>query len=887
MVRAATKCPAAGNYCPRAGNEPTRHHAGNQVNPFLFKPVLVRGPREGCQTHFPTSGWRQSAIHSGWRILPAGVERIWDDSRSWGALMAQIIMKDIPGAKENLDGSVRGKAYAFMDKLRRDYTAPGLHIEPIAGSVDPQVRTGRVDNFWRAVLFMIPNKNQEPWFVYAGTFPHDEAIDLAKRVTLGANPVFGMAEVSLQPAADTTSPKRKDWQDQPWAQPENWVKEVEEELEKSKPTPKRSGPEYPVLGSRGLGVQDLVNLGIARDFAEKAMAARSDDEIVDVCNDSAPAAWQTEALLELATGTPLGDVRNMIRSWGEEAEELIDVNEVEEIPETPEEEEQQKLRRALRHPAARMDFNFIETDEDLRAALEDNDFEKWRVFLHPDQRRYVMASRNGAFRLSGGAGTGKTVVLLHRAKRLADQDPDSRIVLTTFNRTLSKSLDEGLKTLDPDLPRADGLGDPGVLVAGVDQLALQVLSPTFNAFARGTGAESRALEQVLGVAQADIRGVTREQQAWSQALEQVPDLPDHLRSESFMRAEYSLVILPRKVTGFRGYARVARRGRKIPLNRRNRKLVWDVVEQYRASCRVEGTTDFAERAMLAATLLQERVRDGVERPADHVLVDEAQDLNPSQLHFLRALVREGKNDLFLAEDAHQRIYAHPVTLSHHNIQIRGRSRRLRLNYRTTAQNLVYALNLLTGGNVDNSDLEFADLEGGQTGFKDLRSARNGPQPSVLECKTLTEQYDRAAETISSWLAEGVKGSSIGVLCHSNRSAGNVVGALIERGVPATQVQRRSVSATPSSSQTRNVQVLTMHRAKGMEFERVILFDLHEEPRATASSAPKTQSDLTAEEQTERERAAQIERDEQELQHRALIYVAASRARDEVVVLTRD
>lgn len=813
--------------------------------------------------------------------------------------MVTIFKRDIPGVKEKLDGSVRGKAYTFMEKLQRDHTSPGLHIEPITGSLDPRVRTGRVDKFWRAVLFEIPHKGRAPWFLYAGTFPHDDAIDLAKRLKLGANPVFGMAELSLASTDELAKQSESDWQSEPWAQPENWAPPTDEDGtadtstetpapdEPTQPKPKRSGPEYAVLAIRDIELDDLTSLGLNEQFAKQALEAQSDDEIVEICED-APAAWQADALLELATGTPLEDVHAKITSWGEDtdaSEDAAELLETEELPETPEEEEDQALREALMHPAARMEFNLIESDEDLRAAIEDDDFEKWRVFLHPEQRRYVMASRNGAFRLSGGAGTGKTVVLLHRAKRLADQDTDARIVLTTYNRTLADSLSDGLETLDPNLHRAKKLGEPGILVAGVDQLILETLTPSFSAFQRGTGPAGRALDLVLGVPQANIKGLTKNYRAWTQALEDVPDLPDHLRSVAFMQAEYALVILPRKIADFRAYARADRRGRKIPLTRRTRRLVWEVVEHYRAAARVNGTIDYAERAMLAAVLLDEKVREGIERPADHVLVDESQDLNPPQLHFLRSLVREGKNDLFLAEDAHQRIYAYPVTLSHHGIQITGRSRRLRLNYRTTAQNLTYALNLLTGGDLDTEDLVFEDLEGAQTKFEGLRSARNGPQPTVIACSSLTDEYDKAADTAHDWLEAGVKGSAIGVLCHSNRDASNVVGALIERGIPATHVHRHAGAPRKAKGQDSEVQVMTMHRAKGMEFERVLLFDLLEEPDRKSSSA-QAAPDLSEAGEADRQRALEIERQERRTQHRSLIYVAASRARDEVVVLAR-
>ena len=113
----------------------------------------------------------------------------------------------------------------------------------------------------------------------------------------------------------------------------------------------------------------------------------------------------------------------------------------------------QQLAKALQHPAARLQFAFVEDDAELRRAIEDEDFKAWRVFLHPEQRRYAERSWKGPFRLSGGAGTGKTVVLLHRARNLARRDPGARILLTTFNRTLADALQRDLKVLDPDPAR--------------------------------------------------------------------------------------------------------------------------------------------------------------------------------------------------------------------------------------------------------------------------------------------------------------------------------------------------------------------------------------------------------------------------------------------------
>lgn len=137
---------------------------------------------------------------------------------------------------------------------------------------------------------------------------------------------------------------------------------------------------------------------------------------------------------------------------------------------------------------------------------------------------------------------------------------------------------------------------------------------------------------------------------------------------------------------------------------------------YRAQNRVEGTLDFAEAAAVAAAHL-----DRAGPLADHVLVDEGQDLSPAHWQLLRALVASGPDDLFTAEDSHQRIYGARTVLGRYGIRIVGRSQRLTLNYRTTAQNLRYSMTLLDGG-------EYVDLEE-QPEATGYRSARSGPDRS--------------------------------------------------------------------------------------------------------------------------------------------------------------
>jgi superfamily I DNA/RNA helicase len=234
--------------------------------------------------------------------------------------------------------------------------------------------------------------------------------------------------------------------------------------------------------------------------------------------------------------------------------------------------------------------------------------------------------------------------------------------------------------------------------------------------------------------------------AWQDALDAADGaLPATLRSTQFLSAEYAQVVLPNRITGREAYYKVRRPGRGVALDRAKRAAVWDVIEAYRAQARIAGSVDFAEAATIAAAHLQRAAStDGV-FVADHVLVDEGQDLGPAHWQLMRALAGEHADDLFIAEDSHQRIYGQRAVLSQFGIRIVGRSQRLTLNYRTTAQNLAYAISLLQGGT-------YLDLEEAAESAAGYRSARSGPVPRLIPCATLTEELDRAAGLIREWIA---------------------------------------------------------------------------------------------------------------------------------------
>ncbi len=721
-----------------------------------------------------------------------------------------------------IDGRLKNKAYAFLEKITTDDTLPGLHIEPVENAADPRVRTGRVDNQHRAVLFKLTS-DQSTTYVFHGVWNHDDAYVVACKAQLRLNPVNGIPEIRTAEAERIAAG---------WSSPPA-------EVVKAKPPAEGLAPTPLITVAR----PDLIDvLGLPPAVADAVLAACTDEELAGATADEPE--WTQLAAMGLATGMSVADVL-----------EELGLGTVDATTRSPDgSSTDQELLDSLAQPAAAIEFARIAGAEELRRVIEGGDFGAWRVFLHPTQRQLVDKSNKGAFRISGGAGTGKTVILVHRAARLARETPQPRIVMTTFTVNLADAMMRDLQRLDPSTPIAESLGEPGVRVAGIDAIARQIVN------AAGPDI-SPAVAAVLGSGRTHLR-VQADSLAWRHAIEVAgDDLPGPLRSPHFFQNEYHQVVLPQRVTEQAAYLRVRRPGRGVRLSRAQRATVWAVIEAYRSSARQAGTVDFQETAAIAAAHLERQADLSHGYLADHVLVDEGQDLTPAHWQLLRALVGVGPDDLFIAEDSHQRIFGSKVVLGHFGISIRGRARNLTLNYRTTEQNLRYAVAVLEGA-------EYTDLEDSSESTARYRSARRGPEPVLHGLPTLSDELDYAAEVVGAWVSEAdpqrtgtVPLDSIAVLVRDARQRELVVTGLGDRKQAVVAVDReRPKLGKPV--------VMTMHRAKGTEFAKVLIFGVSE------GSIPISLTDFSA---SDEERADAL------LRERSLLYVAASRARDELVV----
>jgi len=472
---------------------------------------------------------------------------------------------------------------------------------------------------------------------------------------------------------------------------------------------------------------------------------------------------------------------------------------------------------------------FVSGPEELRHILA-HPFAAWRTFLHPSQRDIAyQPSYAGPAQVTGGPGTGKTVTVLHRAALLAERATPAEhtahtepVLLTTFNGNLAHALAAQL-----DLLVRDAHVRQKIEVLNVDRLAYRIVRQ-----ARGTPviADERMLRD-----------------RWAKAVAEAGS--DF--TPAFGKNEWEQVILAQDLRTEQAYLTCPRTGRGRPLSKVQRGQVWRVAQLVTAELAAARQATHLQLADEATRLLRQA---GAPRYR-HILVDEAQDLHPAQWRLLRAAVAPGPDDLFIAADPHQRVYENRVSLASLRISVRGRSRRLALNYRTTQEILAWAVPLLGTDPVTGLDGEVDSLLG-------YRSPMHGPRPERRVTAARAEEFKFLAERIGSWLSAGLEPSAIGVAA---RSAGLVREA--REALAADGIATVSLSGRGS---TKAVRTGTMHAMKGLEFQAVAVIGVEQGlVPAPAAITPETEDAATHAQDLQRERC--------------VLFVACTRARDHLYV----
>lgn len=685
--------------------------------------------------------------------------------------MARLMMSsEVLRGFAKLPAQVQKRLSEFVPLFEEDPHSPQVRLHPLKESMaDPKVRGADLPNGYRAII-IAPEKGDTYALVYVDK--HDDAYGWARNKRFEAHTATGKFQVFD-------------------------VEQVQQQIQ-TQPQFRQREPDYALAR---LSDEELFQAGVPHALIPAVKAVRSDSAL------DALAPYLPSDCRDVLTGIAAG------MTLDESLEEMIgfDKREVSDaLPESPGD-------FSALDKVPNFGLVLVEGEEHLRNILQ-APLDAWRVFLHPCQRKLVQWDARGPVNISGSAGTGKTVALLHRAVHLARAltDPRARVLVTTFTTTLAVTIGQHVKSLAPDVANR-------IEVVNLHALARAVCS---RAGWRGKIAEDDDIQAVWDEVFA-ARGKT-----------ELPIAADEIKRE------FALVIDPNGIDEEEAYLTTVRTGRS-PLRRPERRRVWEVVSAFLVRMRQRNLITFDGAVHQARLAVEQGKFDGFA----HVLVDEVQDFCLEALRLIRALAPTGDgvmNPLTLAGDGHQRIYPARVPLSRAGIDVRGRSRRLKVNYRTSDQIRQYAHRLLAGLTLENPDGEPASTKGD-------RSAFEGPAPVVKTCGNEKEE----ARVIVAWIKDLLDNHGLGSheICVTP-TRNTIVSALAAENIPTYLLRPRE--ADPGSN-VPGVRLGTRKRIKGLEFRAIAM-------ACAAEHDPMNRlADATVQERCE-------------------LYVAATRAREYLLVM---
>jgi len=687
----------------------------------------------------------------------------------------------------NLPRHIQPKVQAFITKYRRNPDGKGLNREKVQGARN--LYSVRIDRQYRGILAAATDAGV---VVLLHIDNHDEAYDWARRHRFEISSGSGTLQV-YEAQASAELPL----------------------------LPHRTEPAGFLAHLRD---RQLRRLGIPENRIALARAITTEAEYEEVKAQFPPEGQET--LYMLLAGYTFTEVLDELALQPEAG--AVDTTDI---------------AAALDRPGTQARFWVAEDEEELKRMLHSPQ-EKWRVFLHPSQRRLVDRPWQGPVRVLGGAGTGKTVVAMHRARWLLAHHArraTDRVLFLTFTANLAANLESNLRALivsDDDFRRLE--------VVHLDRWVYRFL-------------RQHDFPQTIVYSAED----ERLQEPWTKALQsQAPELA---LSPRFYRDEWYKVVLAQGVSTREEYLQVRRTGRGTPLTRPQRARIWQVFEAYRAQLRLAGLIEKDEAYRAVRHIIEAQTTP---LPYVSVVVDEAQDFGHEALCLIRTLAHAGDsvpdaaaNRLFLVGDAHQRIYDRHVVLSRCGIQIRGRSFRLRINYRTSEPILKSAVSVLEGVAVD-------DLDGGSDTFQGYRSLFGGPEPELRRFAS----WEQALQEVTAWVetlktALDCRFDDFCLVARTHSVRNRWAEALHRQGIAVHCLEGKAADNRHQGA----VRLATAHRVKGLEFSGVVILDADPERyplrQALAHAVDKTDRDLRLR------------------QERSLLHVAMSRARRHLMLCT--
>jgi superfamily I DNA/RNA helicase/mRNA-degrading endonuclease RelE of RelBE toxin-antitoxin system len=682
------------------------------------------------------------------------------------------ISADFLSSFASLPRQIQKKVTEFIGKFKSNPKSPGLNIEKIKDGTDKNMRSIRIDDTYRGILL---KQEESDVYLLLWVDHHDEAYEWARRKRCEINKRTGSIQIYDVIRADDTDVKNTSVTD--------------------------SGIFDAVSDD------DLLKLGVPESLCSYLRTLKTPDDFYshqdafprDIIE---PLSWLAEGL----------EVSEVIAAYAENIADKVPDN----------------LSEALEEPINLQSFVVVEGEEELKRIMAEP-LEKWRIFLHPTQRRIVKKNYSGPARVLGGAGTGKTVVAMHRAKHLVSKlGEGEKILFTTFTSNLASDIKENLKKI------CSVEESRKIDVINFDAWVVQYLRE--NGYSYKIAYNN------------DIHGLMEEAVIMScNGL----DLP-----VSFYEEEWLKVVTANEAFDLEAYIKSPRTGRGTRLDRKKRMQVWKVFDNFLKLMKRDSIRDINYAMYECKQILNSNnMEKSVYR---NIVVDEGQDFSSAAYSLLRSIAgAEHDNDIFIVGDAHQRIYRNTANLSRCGINIRGRSRKLKINYRTTDEIHKYAFAVLNG-------ITFDDLDGQPDNIDQCKSLVHGSKPVVKLFKDIGQEIDYIAEQIKILNQSGVSLNDICITARTHKLVDTYISQLTKKGLLCFEIKS-------NSTDNRNIDGLraaTMHRVKGLEFKYVFVASACDEiiPFSLAINHTDTateQDTLTSE--------------------KCLLYVALSRSQKQVFI----
>jgi superfamily I DNA/RNA helicase len=628
-----------------------------------------------------------------------------------------------------LPKGIQKKVVDFQKKFRENSKSSGIHLEPISTFKDSSLRTARIDQTYRAII-KSPDAGDTYYLLWVDH--HDKAYDWAQNKLFQWNNQVQSMQVFTAPEAISMAED---------------INEI-------------------VIENGLFGAFEnskLLNIGVPEVLLPSIRSINNLDELENI--EKFIPAEVFENLFYLTDGANIDHLISEIEEGKLKAEEID-----------------------LQVTSINNQRNFIElTDDTLFNEVLSGNLNKWKYYLHPSQRKLVNSTFSGTAKITGGAGTGKTVAALHRLKYLSEKcNPLDKILFTTY----TKALTENLTSLAKDL----NINESNITIKNIDALAFDLVKE-YNLYDSDL--------KVFG-----LNAVKSPEEIWETVLETELVAFD----SDFLNKEYQDVIIYNNVTSLNEYLRTSRTGRGKPISRRIRSEIWVYLQKYQE---LKNQLGFYHKEELYNKLF-DYLQSNKITPFDYCLVDELQDFSNVELRLIRAFVKEKKNDLFMVGDPLQKIYDRKINFSRIGINVRGKkSRRLRINYRTTEEIKKLAISIINDCYYDNFDGEEEEKNGYVSLF-------HGVKPIYKVFKTKDAEIQKIVDQIQVLIEGGYKYSDIAISSRTKNGIKDFQSKLHNESIPYYRYESGSWNGNADG-----VRLLTFHAIKGLEFKQVFLVDVND------------------------------------------------------------